>query len=210
MMKRDLILNSRYLISIGLLLPLIYIMNMPFLYIIIYGFITLALIFNTFYYDSKNNVIVSIVSMPLDRQHIVLERYLFFMIILSSLLIYHFLIDSVASFSLPYLDLTNLSGNRLILLFTGFSFMIALLIPIYYLIQMFTKATMIQATILFISGMFFGVFIAPFRGITTYYSPVLDLIATQQYLLIPFVLSIICLYASYRLSVWIFTKRDIL
>lgn len=94
LMKRDLLLNWNYLLVICLVTPVLYVVNPPHLNILLfflYSLVMHMLIFNGFYNDTKNKVNQWIISLPIKKQHVVLSRYLFFLLTFFVFMLYQWL-----------------------------------------------------------------------------------------------------------------------
>lgn len=205
--KRDFYLSRGFLIWIGLLLPFIYIINMPYLFIFIYGFTLLLLVFNVFYHDNKNNVNAFSVSTPVNMKHMIAGRYLFFTSVLLMLPIYHLLIDTVASLSLPYLEETPVTIRYLFVLFTLCNSILSGIMLLLYIAELFTRTIIFQSTLLFLNSILFAMFIAPMPGFITYYSPLFNIIKVQNAYL-SFIIVGMCLILSYSISSRMITMKD--
>ncbi len=183
-------------------------MNVPSIGItiwIISGFIPLV-----FFLDSQNNVNRFLVSMPIQRKQLVLARYLFLLSITLGAMLFLWLFDAVAYQRLPYLILQSMTGFEILQLFIVNSLLLSIYIPFFYYFRNFTRAV----TFFMLSAVFFIYSYAVITGnpLISFDDPIRDFLINitngqSIYLLI---FSGIVLYLSFRLSFWLFTKKDIL
>lgn len=193
----------------------------PFIYVLdlspqfIYAGSIIGCIFNLFYYDSHNHVNRYIVSLPVNRSHIVRGRYTFLLTVSGTLLIYLWVIDMLANHFLPLINnwiffetsYPPITPIVIMITFIAVIIIIGVSVPIYYFFQSFIKSLFAQGILLFtvVLGIaIFGNYISESIVLA-----VLDIIDTQP-VLIPMTLTFTCLYMSYKLSETIFTKRDII
>ncbi|OZU88173.1 hypothetical protein CIL03_13710 [Virgibacillus indicus] len=209
LVKKEFQLNIIYLIFIILFIPFSYVMDMPSTFIFIGAM--LGFLFNAFYYDSKNHVNRLTASLPFRKKHVVLGKYVFFLIISAGFLLYLWLVDSIAHYGLPYLESQPLHWFLVLLIFASIAIMLSISIPIYYLIQSYMKAFFVQ--IVFLFSIAFGIVIIianPFIQVNdSIIRFILDIIALQPVLIVVG-FSFISLYLSYRLSTWIYIRKDII
>lgn len=215
MMKRDYYINQMYFLFVVIFIPFIYVFNLSPLFIFIGMMI--GSIFNLFYYDNHNHTNRFIVSMPVNRNVVVLSRYLSIMIVTIILLIYLWIIDYLAhTFILPFISdwipaFEIQPVSLILLMFTFFAVVVitSVSIPIYYYFQSFMKSLIAQGVLFVIGIIGFTLFILfmdyiPEKVILL----VLDLIDFQP--IVSFIVCIaICLTVSYKVSTFIFAKRDI-
>lgn len=213
MMKRDYIINKVYFLIVILLVPFIYALDMSPQFI--YVGIVVGCIFNVFYYDGHNHVSRYIVSLPVSRNHIVLGRYTFLLIVAVTFLLYLWMIDMLVHYFFPMINnwiffatsFQPITPAVIIFTFIPIIIVVAVSVPIYYFFQSFIKSLLAQGALLFIGVLcmaIFGKYIPESIIII-----IIDMINIQP-VLIMFILSIICLSISFKLSATIFTKRDII
>lgn len=209
LVKKEIQLNIIYLIFIILFIPFSYVMDMPSTFIFIGAM--LGFLFNAFYYDSKNHVNRFTASLPFRKKYVVLGKYVFFLIVTAGFLLYLWLVDTIAHYGLPYLESQPLHWFLVLLIFASIAIMLSISIPIYYLIQSYMKAFFVQIVLLF--SIAFGIVIIIANPLIQVNDSIirfiLDIIVLQPVLIVVG-FSFISLYLSYRLSTWIYIRKDII
>lgn len=206
-MKRDLLLNWNYFLAMFLLVPVLTITNLPQLNIGLFSFVMHLIIFNGFYYDTKNNINQLIVSLPVKKENAVCSRYIFFLLTFLTFVLYQWFIDRAAHVALPYVNAHTFTLLDIVFLMNYFFFGMTIYIPLLYFSQLFIKGTIIQLGILFISVVNTNLFIMP--GASIFPILILDTTIVQPSLIFT-LFSVLGLYISYKISAWIFTNKDII
>ncbi|MEN2768607.1 ABC-2 transporter permease [Ornithinibacillus xuwenensis] len=208
LLMKEIKVSQLYLLILIVLIPLSYVMNVSSTGIniwVILGFLPLL-----FYLDSQNNVNRFVASMPIKHMHIVLARYLILMMITTGALLFLWSIDYVAHQGLPFLKNHSFSGYDILQLVTLNALFLSVYIPVFYYFKNFTYAI----TFFLIS---FVILVYTFAVISgnpylTFDEPVIDflvyLLYNQPIILV--VLSLTVLYVSFRISLRIFVRRDLL
>lgn len=203
MLKRDFYLNRMVIGIYILFVPLIYIMNTDPFYI--YGGATTGLVFNVFFYDNKNHITRFISSLPVNKKAIVFGRYLFLLFAIVIILFYQWLIDSIAHNGLSYLDAEPITPAKIGLIFLSISVTAAIAIPAFYFFESIMKATIFLFILLFVVAFSMAVI----SELINFIPSVTDTL-NQMPVFIPVLSALICLYASFKLSSWIFARKDII
>lgn len=212
MMKRDYYINKSYFLIVLLIFPFIYVLDISPQFI--YAGIIVGCIFNLFYYDGHNHVSRYIVSLPVNRCHIVRGRYFFLFIVSVTFLVYLWVIDMLAHYFFPMINnwiffetsYPPITPIVLMVTFIAVVIIVGVSVPIYYFFQSIIKSWIVQSALLFIGVLGianFGKYISESIVIT-----ILDIINIQP-VLIPITLTFTGFYVSYKLSATIFAKRDI-
>lgn len=216
MMKRDFLINSMYFLIVLFVIPFVYLLD--FSPIFIYMAVIFGCVFNIFYYDDHNHVSRAIVSMPIRKNKIVLARYLFLIMMINFYMLYLWMIDvivhhSILSDMIPSVSYKTITSITIFLSFLIISIGVAVSVPIFYFFQSFIKSLLAQFALLMLA------FVAMSLGVPifgkyldlipeSFVMDILDLIKLQPVLFI-LIFSLICLFISYKLSVLIFSRRDI-
>ncbi|MFD2044865.1 ABC-2 transporter permease [Ornithinibacillus salinisoli] len=206
---KELQLTKVYIIFFIFLIPFTYGMNVPITGINIW--ILLSFIFLSFYSDSRNEVNRYLISVPIFRKHIVFVRYIFFFILTSGFTLYLWLIDHLANQGLPFLGNSPLTGSSILWLFALTCIIVSLSLPILYYIKSFHRAMAVLMTLVFFSALFYGIIVG--NPLITWDESIkhfADNLSHIQLFVSLTALSLIFLYLSYKLSAWIFMKRDLL
>jgi len=199
--KKDLGMLKLYLILVIFLLPLLHAGD--FGDIGVYIYLLLFATYFTFYIDSQKAVNRFMVSLPLSRKSIIASRYLVIISVLVGTLLLHYLSDFLLQIIFPQLIFTEVDGLMIFFLL-GFLFIhLSVNLPIYYLTKSFLLAFSIN---FYLSIMAMIVAYAIVNSIAL--SEFLKGLPVNPYLLLAFI-SISSLYMSYRLSVFIFSKKDL-
>lgn len=177
--------------------------------VIVYFYVIFFYIFFTFNADHKNNVNRLLISLPINRKQVVAGRYLFSFISFLLLLSFHYIVDKLAHYGLRYLEFEPLTGLKVVLIITFFSIGVSLSIPIYYFFKSFQIAVYVHIMFFFFGMIGIGIIIGnPYIDFVGMTKSIMNLIAIQPYVIL-LLFSAVCLYGSYRLSVWLFSRKDI-
>lgn len=200
-LKKDLSLSKLYLIITPFLLAILHFGDAG--NIGVYSYILLFASYYPFYTDFHNEMNRFMVSLPISRKQIILSRYLAILILMFFTIALHFLIDY--TLSLIFLEARPFSFQPLVLLFT-LSFIIILvsiILPVYYYARSFLRGFSINFYLLML-GMIISF------GLVNSVDPskLLNSLSLNPYLLL-ITLSALCLAISYRLSVFIFSRKDL-
>lgn len=190
MMKRDFYASRWYILIIFLLIPLFYAINVQYQYI--YGYAILFIIFVIFNADYKNKINRFLVSLPIEQRKLVTGRYAYSLFVLLLLLIFHYIVDAIVHAGLPSLDVEPLTGQTILFIIFSLTIGISLSLPVYYFFKSFIIAAFVNGLLL---G--FGLFHIQFSTIHMHSN------------LISSLFSIGFLYGSYRLSFWLFERKDL-
>lgn len=215
MMKRDYLINKIYFLMIFLAIPFLYTLDLSLLFM--YLTIIVGAIFTVFYYDDYNHVYRALISMPIKRSQIVFARYLFLFTTTIIFLLYIWLIDmfvhnpfSILKSIVPTVSYQPISAITILLTFLFISIVVAISTPIFYYFQSFMKSLIAHGVLLVIGVMTITIFGKYLDLIPKPYVRLALYIIAYQPLLFVIGFSIICLYISYLLSTFIFSKRDVL
>lgn len=211
MMKRDFLINRFYFLIIFLALPVFYVMDLSPLFM--FAGMMLGGLFNVFYYEGHNHVNRFISSMPIKKEITVIGRYIFLQLVILFFILYLWVVDIVSHYGLPYISYQPLTLFSLILTITFINIIIAISIPIYYFFQSFMKSLLFQGALFIMFVVSFIIIVRNFDLLSIHFiasalTMIESLLSVQPYL-VPILFSIVCLFLSYKLSVRIFTKKDI-
>lgn len=139
MIKREYVLNKLFFLSVYLLFPFIYLVNISPIFM--YFGIILGYIFNLFYYDHHNQLNHFIVSLPIKKSNIVLGRYASSFTFMTVSLLYLWLIDTLAHYAfsliefLPTIEYKPITASTIIGTFILITIAVTVSMPIYYFFQ---------------------------------------------------------------------------
>ncbi|MGM8212374.1 ABC-2 transporter permease [Virgibacillus sp. W0430] len=207
LVKKEVYLHTPSLLFFLFFVPIGYVLNMPMLTIYLTVFI--LLLANAFYYDYKNNVHALLKSLPVIPQHTVLAKYIVLFVLLILFLLYQWMIDALAHLGLPYLKEQPI--NRIHFLFTllGFSMLLSIVLPVFYHFRSFVTAVVVMMGLIFIVAFGFAITAGneafPY---TDYFLLSIFYLIDIQPFLISSLLTMLCLFISYRISTAIFKRKD--
>lgn len=195
LMRRDWMLNHQLIVVVSLLLLIVHIFPLPKIPLITYFNFFIILCAYVFYFDRKNKVNRTIISLPLSKHIIVLARYVFLFLVFTLFFLYVWLLNQ------------QLPGSIVLIIFTAICLAIAISLPIYYLVNSFLLAAIIQFLLLSASSLvfLFGATYELFDPIYLFFFGLIDIQPVATLLL----LSFISLCISYVISCFIFAKKDI-
>jgi ABC-2 type transport system permease protein len=198
-----------YILILLILIPISYAISFPTHGNFIWAL--LSFLFIVFFIEKQNNVDQFLVSLPFSRIEIVRARYLFLVSISILSVGLLWLVDVVGYKALlPFIEISRLSLLEVIQQFSLTLFLFSFYIPVFYLFKQFIHT----ATFFMISFVCIIYFNALMVGnpLITFDDPIrvfmVELFSIQPYLM-PIVLSFICLMISYKISVQIFNRKDI-
>ncbi|RLL46745.1 ABC-2 transporter permease [Oceanobacillus piezotolerans] len=194
--KKDVQINFPFLVIVIIGISFITLLDDPFSFL--YPWTMMAITFSTFYMDQKNHSDYVLRSLPVSTNDIVLTRYLFIFVLNIVLCLYMWLLDSFQWTS-------QLNGDAVLSLYTFTSLLIAVTLPLYYMLQRSGLALFLHC--LSSIGLFFIIVFmaAGLQPMIDFFHPVIYF----QPVLFCFVFSIACFCLSYHLSRWIYSKKDI-
>lgn len=212
MIKRDFLINRMYFLSIFIIIPLIYFVNLSPLFIylgIIFGYV-----FNMFYYEQHNKTNRYMISLPVKRSQIVSARYVLILLTAIIFLLYLWGIDTIAHDLLPKLDwaptfsFDPIRSSHVLFTFLSVVFMIAVMVPIYYFVDSVIKGLFIQVTLIILGMLVIFTLMDYLEKVTeSFILSFLDIIEAYPLLSIS-LFTVGSLVVSYLCSHSIFNRKD--
>ncbi|SHG43313.1 ABC-2 transporter permease [Ornithinibacillus halophilus] len=201
LLKKEFTLNPAYLyVFFIIIIPFIASFSPYTLSWIIIGFIIQGI-----YSDSANRINKYLVSIPVSKVQIVQARYLYLVILAtSSILIYVIFLFLLGGPESPILKDVEIIPNEVLIILSLIYLTIAVTLPVYYFFQSFNKSFIGILGSLFTMAMVVGALSV---------SPVADWYTNNSFtsnILLLSACALLFLFFSYKLSVWIFSRRDIL
>jgi|SRR5690625_2386120 len=197
--KRDFLMLWPWIGLLFFLLFIIYFFQLPGLSLAPYTTMFILFFVNSFYNDKKSRVNQFLISLPVKRNHLVAARYLFFLFACTLILFLDQIVFQVKS----------VSGITFLFMFTLLSMTVAASIPVYYLFDSIWQSGLVHFIILFVGSFaFFFVTVSPYDMFDQLILFALNVISIQPVIVLLLV-SAFCLYGSYLLSSFIFSRKDI-
>lgn len=207
LLKRELYTSYTSIYFMLFFIPIVYVLDMSITFPAIFTLMYFA--YGSFYVDHKFRMNRFVVSLPISKNAIVFARYTFVYTCLLIVLAYQWLVDFMAHLGLPYLSGAPIDSITFFLLMMGASIILALSLPIFYIFSSFTIAISVNITLFFLLAISFGILVSgTFLNVDRYILFIFDVIDIQPHV-ISSAVSLLALYLSYLLSVWIFKRKDI-
>ena len=206
---RDWKSTKLYILILLAIIPISYVIHFPSSSVFIWAL--LSFLFIVFLIEKQNNVEQFLVSLPLKRKDMVRARYIF-LVSLSVLFIGSLWIADLAwHIVVPSSVFSRVDFVNLIQQYWITALLFSIYIPVFYFYKQFIHAAtffMISFTcLIYLNVLTVGNTLITFDdSIRTF---IAELFTIQPYLM-PIILSIICLFVSYQLSIQIFKRRDII
>lgn len=201
LLYRD-VVHIHYLVGVIILFPLlINLFHFQEIPVTTYIILLYLLLGAPFYYEHRNDVNRSLISLPIKRYKIVLSRYSLFIMTASGLLGYILYVEATLFDRIALHDLNN---TVILLIYTFMYLVIAVAIPIYYLFDNFWTAYFMQFVLLI-----FGAAVFFIVSVTTIFEPMIVLILHTGFS--PVFLGLFSLFIlafSYWCTCIIFTRKD--
>lgn len=200
-MKKDLSMNKIYFIAVLFLLPILHAGDAG--NIGIYSYMLLFSTYYPFYTEFHNKMNRFMVSLPVSRKRIVFIRYVTIILLLFTTVAMHFFIDFLLSRVFPKVEFTSIDPLMLPFIVLFLSILISIILPIYFQAKSFILGFSVNFCVLLFA------MIVGFGIVNSIDVPVfLKRLSVSPFILL-LTVSGLSLYASYRISVHIFSKKDL-
>lgn len=205
---KDLKISGLYVILFGLFILLTYLFHVNSMGInmtVMLGFLILL-----FYFDFQHHVLRSLVSMPLNRKQIVQARYVFLYSLTIVFMLFIWLVDSIAFNNLYLGNFTYLTANDIVNYFAIVTVLLAIYLPIFYLIKNFMHAVSVFMIFHFVIVFTYSIIIGnPYITLDDKIASLIEPLWNIQPFVIPLVVSLLVMFVSYLISNWFFVKCDL-
>lgn len=205
---KDLKISRLYIILFALFILLTYLFHVNSMGInmtVILGFLILL-----FYFDYQHHVLRSLVSMPLNRKQIVRTRYVFLYSLTIVFMLFIWLVDSIAINNLYLGNFTYLTAKDIVHYFVIVTVLLAIYLPIFYLIKNFMHAVSVFMVSHFVIVFTYSISRGnPYITLDDKIASLIEALWNIQPFVIPLVVSLLVMFVSYLISNWFFIKFDL-
>jgi len=167
------------------------------------SFVLMLLYALLFYLDDRSKVMRTIVSLPIKKRDIIKSRYIALYTIGLILLFFTLFFDY-------YIDQQTFHFIKMYVAVCALTIYIAISTPIYYFFNQIWIRIVVHYILLIFSAFAFAfLFADPFEWFTPFLTMVFTLLDLQP-LLVSALLLMVIMYGSYRMSTFIFNRKDVL
>ncbi len=168
-----------------------------------FSFVLMMLYALIFHFDNSSKIMRIIVSLPIKKRHIIISRYISLYTIGLIFLSFAFVVDYS-------LDQQAVHLINVYLAVCTFTIYIAISTPVYYFFKRLWVSIAVHYFLIIFSSLAFAfLFVDPFDWFTPFLNVAFTILDFQ-----PVVVSLLCLillmYGSYRVSYFLFSRKDVL